>query len=47
MAIKWTNKSAINREIEMAERHTDQAELSGISFEMPFKAFELFVHIVG
>ena len=23
MAIKWTNKSAINREIEMAERHTD------------------------
>ena len=23
MAIKWTNKSAINREIDMAERHTD------------------------
>ena len=27
MAIKWTNKSAINREIEMAERHTDPARL--------------------
>ena len=26
MAIKWTNKSAINREIEMAERHTDHSE---------------------
>ena len=24
MAIKWTNKSAINRVIEMAERHTDR-----------------------
>ena len=23
IAIKWTNKSAINREIDMAERHTD------------------------
>ena len=22
MAIKWTNKSAINRKIQMAERHT-------------------------
>ena len=25
MAIKWTNKSAIKREIDMAERHTDHA----------------------
>ena len=24
MAIKWTKKSAINREIDMAERHTDR-----------------------
>ena len=28
MAIKWTNKSAINREIDMAERHTDRMGMS-------------------
>ena len=26
MAIKWTNESAINREIDMAERHTDPSD---------------------
>ena len=30
MAIKWTNKSAINREIDMAERHTDRGSGSHV-----------------
>ena len=30
MAIKWTNKSAINREIDMAERHTDPPALANV-----------------
>ena len=37
MAIKWTNKSAINREIEMAERHTDRVR-NGIGLSNNYEA---------
>ena len=40
MAIKWTNKSAINREIDMAERHTDPQTFVGPCI---FRLFENFL----
>ena len=43
MAIKWTNKSAINRVIEMAERHTDREGWSVYFPQFNFSSFYLYM----